>query len=204
MLQLVLQPRLLLRGKLAELRVVFERAALLRRRQILIAAEPVSGVPGLILRRTNLIGAAGARTSLFLKVVPLSVRRLRLRMLSRWRLRRRIPVLGERGLGKQGRQQQKRCQTARNFCPAQHASVPFTQVRAQKTGANLGHPRYRSYIAPESHGFAVTSSCTCRSSSTSKSAYNSSFLSSACRSPTAVPGCTGRPSDGGLVAMASV
>ncbi len=196
-----------MRGKLPELRIVFERAALLCRRQIFIAAQPVSGVTGLVRWRMELIGTAGAGTAFFLKAVPLPVRRLRVRMLLLRTLR--LPVLGERGLGKrrlgkQGRQQQKRSETARNFCPAQDVSSPFTQVSAQKTGANLGHLRYWSYIACKSHGFAVTSSCTCSSSSTSKSAYNSSFLSSACKSPTAVPGSTGRPRDGGLVAMASV
>jgi len=114
MLQPVLQPRLLLRGKLAELRIVFERAALLRGRQIFIAAEPVSGVARLVLRRTHLIGADGVRTTFLLKVVPLPIRMLRSLML--WRLWLRIP-----GLGEGRRQQQKRCQTARSFCPAQHA-----------------------------------------------------------------------------------
>src|ERR1700688_5009850 len=59
MLQPALQPGLLLRRKLPELRIVFECAALLCRREILIAAEPVSGVPGLVLRAMRFIGAAG-------------------------------------------------------------------------------------------------------------------------------------------------
>jgi len=88
MLQPVLQPCLLLRGKPAELRIVFERAALLRGRQILIAAEPVSGVAGLVLWRMDLIGAAGGGTTFWLKVVPLPVRMLRLRMLLLWMLLR--------------------------------------------------------------------------------------------------------------------
>lgn len=80
-LQPLSQPGLLLRRQPAELRIVFKRPALLRGRQILIAAKPVSGVAGLVLRRTDLIGAAGAGTALLLKVVPLPVRRLRLRTL---------------------------------------------------------------------------------------------------------------------------
>src|ERR1019366_3057096 len=68
------------------------------------------------------------------------------------------------------------------------------------------HPssRYCLPTAPRTYGFSVSSSCTCSSSSTSKSAYSSLFFSSACRSPTAVPGWTGRVSDGGLVAIVSV
>ena len=94
MLQPLLQLGLLLRRKPAELRIVFERAALLRGRQIFIAAEPVSGVAGLVLRRMELIGTAGAGI-LFLKAVPLPVRRVRLRMrlwrpLRLPRLRRRL------------------------------------------------------------------------------------------------------------------
>ena len=96
MLQPVSQPGLLLRRKPTELWIVFERTALLRGRQILIAAEPVSGVAGLVLRRSDLIGSAGAGTTFRLKVVPLPVRMLRLGMLLRWRLRRLIPGLGER------------------------------------------------------------------------------------------------------------
>src|SRR3981081_3558769 len=95
-----------------------------------------------------------------------------------WRLRRHTAFLCER------RGQQQRCQTAHDCRPLPHLLVLLP--------------------TRESYGFAVTSSCTCNWSSTSKSAYNSSFLCSACRSPTAVPGCTGRPRDGGLVAMVSV
>jgi hypothetical protein len=73
MLQLVLQPLLLLGRKFAELGIVFEGAALLGRRQIFIAAEPVSGVAGLVLRRMRLIG-----TGIVLKVVPLPIGMLRL------------------------------------------------------------------------------------------------------------------------------
>jgi len=83
MLQPVSQPRLLLRRKPAELRIVFERVVLLRRRQILVSPEPVSGVAGLVLGRMDLIGVAGAGTTLWLKVVPLPVRMLPLRMLLR-------------------------------------------------------------------------------------------------------------------------
>jgi hypothetical protein len=77
MLQPLPQLRLLLRGKPAELRIVFERAALLRRRQIFIAAQPVSGVAGLVLRPMELIRTAGAGTTFFLKAVPLPVRWVR-------------------------------------------------------------------------------------------------------------------------------
>ena len=112
MLQPLPQLRLLLRGKPAELRIVFERAALLRRRQILIAAEPVSGVAGLVLRRMELIGTAGAGAILFLKAVPLPVRWVRLQMrllpLPGLRRRLRIPRLGKHGGDTEGRQQQKR------------------------------------------------------------------------------------------------
>jgi len=121
MLQPLLQAGLLLRRKFSELRIVFERAALLARRQILIAAEPVSGMAGLILRRTGLIGMDGAGMTFFgmtffLKVVPLPVRALRLGMALR--RRGRMPILGE-----QRRQQQKRHQTARNFSPAHFRSL---------------------------------------------------------------------------------
>ena len=90
MLQPVLQSHLLLRRKPSELRIVFERAALLRGRQILIAAKPVSGVAGLVLRTMRFIGAAGVRAALFLKPVPLPIRTLGL--LTRWlrRLRRQM------------------------------------------------------------------------------------------------------------------
>lgn len=49
-LQAILQLPLLGRRKTAELRIVFERAALLRGREIFIAAQPVSGMAGLIGR----------------------------------------------------------------------------------------------------------------------------------------------------------
>jgi len=117
MLQPVLQSGSLLRRKLAELRIVFKRAALLCGRQIFIPPQPVSGVAGLILRWTGFIGAAGIGTTFFLKAVPLPVRMLRLWMLLLGRLRRRMADLSER------RSQQKRCQTARNFCSSQHALV---------------------------------------------------------------------------------
>ena len=48
MLQALLQLRLLGRRKLAELCVAFERAALLVRRKVFVAAQPVSGVAGLV------------------------------------------------------------------------------------------------------------------------------------------------------------
>jgi len=92
MLQSLLQAGLLLRGKLAELRIAFEGAALLRRRQIFVATQPVSGMAGLVLRRMGLIGAAGAERRFFLKVVPLAVGRLRLLLLRR----RGMLGLGER------------------------------------------------------------------------------------------------------------
>ena len=76
MLQPVLQPVLLLRRELPKLRIVFESAALLRGRQIFIAAEPVSGVPGLVLRTMRFIGAAGVSVALVLKPVPLPIRTL--------------------------------------------------------------------------------------------------------------------------------
>ena len=117
MLQLLLQPRLLLRREPAELGIVFQRATLLRGWEILVAAEPVSGVAGLVLGRMSWIGAAGADTTFFLKVMPLAVRGRRLLML----LMLGISVLGPRGLGEQERQQQKCRQTAYNFLPAQHS-----------------------------------------------------------------------------------
>ncbi|MGA8538233.1 MAG: hypothetical protein WB566_01965 [Terriglobales bacterium] len=81
--QLVLQAGLLLRREPAELRIAFERAALLSGRQIFIAAEPVSGMAGLILRRTRLIGTVWVGTGIVLKVVPLPIcMRLRLPGLS--------------------------------------------------------------------------------------------------------------------------
>jgi hypothetical protein len=99
MLQPVLQSGLLLLRKPTELRIVFEGAVLLRGWQILIAAEPVAGVAGLVLRRMELIGTAG--TTFFLKVVPLPVGMLRLRMLLGPAFVLRISALGE-----QRRQQQ--------------------------------------------------------------------------------------------------
>jgi len=115
MLQLVLQPFLLLGRKLAELRIVFEGAALLSGRQIFIAAEPVSGVAGLVLRWMRLIGAGGVGMTLGLKPVPLPVRVLRL-----GRPGLGGQILGERVLGERQRQQQERCQTVRECYPAQH------------------------------------------------------------------------------------
>src|SRR5271156_2528321 len=97
MLQPVLQPGLLLRWKPPELGIVFEHAALLRRWQVLITAQPVSGVAGLVLRTCRI----GVRTIILLKVVPLPIRTLRLRSCVR-------------GLGERESQQQKRRQTARN------------------------------------------------------------------------------------------
>src|SRR6266852_2865012 len=112
-------PLLLLRWKPPELRIVFERAALLCRRQIFIAAKPVSGMTGLVLRTMRFVGAAGVRAAFVLKPAPLPIRTLGL--LTRWlrRLRRQTLYLGERR-----RQQQKRRQTARNLCSPQHALVP--------------------------------------------------------------------------------
>ena len=77
--------------------------------------------------------------------------------------------------------------------PANHTSPPVETCRA----------RLCPFTENLAQGVAVTSSCTCSSSSMSKSAYNSSFLSRACRSPTAVPGCTGKPSAGGFVGIVS-
>ncbi len=112
-LQPLLQLGLLLRGKPAKIGIVFEGAALLLGRHIFIAAEPVSGVAGLVAGRARLIGPGGP--VFFLKAVPLPVRRLGLRISLTPGLRRRMRVLG-----KGRREQQKRCETARDFCPAQH------------------------------------------------------------------------------------
>jgi hypothetical protein len=68
---------------------------------------------GLVLRRMGLIGAAGAGSRFFLEMVPLAVGRLRLLLL------RRRGMLGL-GLGERRGQQQKRCQMAGDFFPAQH------------------------------------------------------------------------------------
>ena len=119
MLQPSVQLGLLLRRKPSELRIVFERAVLLRGRQIFIAAEPVSGVAGLVLRRTSFAGATLVGTNFVLQLALVSLLTLLLLMLLLRPLRRQMPGLGERR-----RQQQKRCQTARNSCPAQHALVP--------------------------------------------------------------------------------
>jgi hypothetical protein len=100
MLQAALQPGLLLRRKLPELRIIFEGAALLCRRHILIVAKPVSGVAGAVLRRMGLIRAVGDGTTFVLKMVPLPVRGLRLPV--RLRLGLRIAGLGEGGLDEQG------------------------------------------------------------------------------------------------------
>jgi len=96
MLQPALQPGLLLGRKPSELRIVFERAALLGRRQIFIAAEPVSGVTGLVLRTMRFIGAAGVRAVFVLKPVPLPIRTVGLLMRRLRRLRRQTLYLGER------------------------------------------------------------------------------------------------------------
>lgn len=132
MLQPLLQPCLLRRRKLPELRIVFQSAPLLRRRQIFIAPQPISGVPRLILRRailwrailrcpthrrTRWIRVACRGTLLFLKVVPLPVRILRFGM--RLSLGSRSSVLAERR-----RHQQKAGQTAREFYPTPHVSIP--------------------------------------------------------------------------------
>src|SRR6267378_7274302 len=107
MLQPVLQPGLLLRRKPPELRIVFERTALLGRRQIFITAKPVSGVAGLVLRPMRFIGTAGVRATFLLKPGPLPIRTLGLLtrgLLTRLlrRLRRQTLYLGER------RRQQKK------------------------------------------------------------------------------------------------
>jgi hypothetical protein len=83
------QARLLLRRELAELGIVFEGATLLRRRQVFIAAEPVSCVSGAVLGRTG-------RSIFISKAMPLSIG-LRL-----GRARR----LGGANLGERRRQQQ--------------------------------------------------------------------------------------------------
>ena len=127
MLQPVLQSHLLLRWKPPELRIAFERAALLRGRQIFVAAEPVSGVPGLVLRTMRFIGAARVRATFVLKPVPLPIRTLGLLTRLLRRLRRQTLHLGERR-----RQQQKRCETARNSFPAQHPWSP-SSVSAKLT-----------------------------------------------------------------------
>ena len=105
MLQAILQLPLLLGWKPAKLGIVFESAALLGGGQIFIAAEPISGMAGLIGRPTGFIGAGMA---LVLEVVPLAVRILR------------MLVLGEQILGEKRCQQQKGCQTARDLVSAQH------------------------------------------------------------------------------------
>jgi hypothetical protein len=75
MMQPVEQAGLLLRRESAKLGIVFQRAALLGRRQIFVAAEPVSGVARAVLGRTPfMIGITGAiGTSFRLKLVPLAV-----------------------------------------------------------------------------------------------------------------------------------
>lgn len=65
-----------MRRKPPELRIVFERAALLRGREIFIAAKPVSGMPGLVLGTMRFIGAAGVGAAFVLKPVPLPIRTL--------------------------------------------------------------------------------------------------------------------------------
>src|SRR6185437_6365107 len=63
----------------------------------------------------------------------------------------------------------------------QHTLSP---VAPSRRGKHTLAPRKTTY------GFATTLLWTCKSSSTSKSLYKSWFLSSACKSPTAVPGST--------------
>ena len=94
------------------------------------------------------------------------------------------------------------CGTPRLFC----ASMLASQLNATPRKAKAHHPvmdsRFNtcSPLSPchfvigssnraRHYGFAFTFDCTCRSSSTSKSEYRSGLLSSACKSPTAVPGC---------------
>ena len=210
MLQPLLQPRLLRRRKLPELRIVFQSAALLRRRQIFIAPQPISGVPRLILRRailrcpthrrTRWIRVARRGTLLFLKVVPLPVRILRFRDA----VELEVAKLGSgrtTASPAEGRPDSSRVLPGPTCFypfaglsqPANHTSPPVETCRA----------RLCPFTENLAQGVAVTSSCTCSSSSMSKSAYNSSFLSRACRSPTAVPGCTGKPSAGGFVGIVS-
>ena len=94
-LQALQQSGLLLRRKPTELRIIFQRVPLLCGRQIFITAQPVPGVPRLVLWRMGFIRTAGTGTTFFLKVMPLPVRMLRSRMLLR--RRRHIPGLGEQG-----------------------------------------------------------------------------------------------------------
>ena len=84
-LQPVLQPHLLLRGKLAELLIIFKRTVLLLGRKIFVAAEPVSSMTGVARDISGrAVGAAPLLLLAFL-LLMLFLLALRLRMLLRLR-----------------------------------------------------------------------------------------------------------------------
>ncbi len=120
MLQAILQLPLLLRRKTAELGIVFQRSALLGGGEILIAAQPGSGVAGLI-GRVLLIGGGA---SIALEVVPLAVG-----------VGGRAAVLGERG-----RQRQEGGQTDRDLVSGQHMFTPTTGAKALKVQKRITRP----------------------------------------------------------------
>lgn len=115
MLQPVLQLPLLLWRKSTKLRIALKSAPLLGGGEILVAAQPRAGVPRLVWRMGFISAIGGAirggpiRSPSLLKVVPLAVCIFRLRVRAVLREHRR--------------QQQERCRTAQDLCPAQHALI---------------------------------------------------------------------------------
>ncbi|HYU47600.1 MAG TPA: hypothetical protein VEK84_15665 [Terriglobales bacterium] len=121
MLQAPQQLRLTRRRKLLELRIVFEFAALLLRWHIFVAAQPVSGVTGLVLGsmfRPTFRAQIVLLTWLFLLLARLLFRSL-LRVSLPSQLMRSTPVR-PLSWGERRREHQNCCDYAYEFPPAQH------------------------------------------------------------------------------------
>jgi hypothetical protein len=196
MLEPVLQLHLPRRWKPAILGVAFQRTALLGGGQVFVMAKPGTGVTRLIpWMEFGRVIQPGLRISdlriaeLWTTGLPIPGRRIPGRRTPL--LRRGLMLILRRPVGlrqKRSKQHQHCCHMTGDLSPPQH-SVSQSAFRNFLYVRHLASACLAVMTGSCAYGFSVaSSSCTCRSSSMSKSAYKSSFFSSACRSPTAVPG----------------
>ncbi len=168
MLQTLTELLLLLRIEVLERGIVVQSALLFRRRHVFVTAQPISRV---------------------------SSARWRNRLLGPWRLLHAGIRLRARRWGVGSLLSRRWCGSRRLVRGMVLRRAPGCNCQARQRHGNdqSGHRDAIPNVSPQFHvshdyGFATTFCCTSRSSSTSKSAYKSLFLSRASKSLTAVPG----------------
>jgi hypothetical protein len=182
-----------------ESRIVLQSAALLLRRQIAVTAQPLSKMMPLLRRLIRAeLPLLGGRSSPRLRSVSTFRSRyivpgLRTRFLASFAPRRRTilsatTILRERGCSDEDQHHTDAGAPSSNLCSQLHC-VPGAVLQAALCSRSS-----RGSRGAVTQGFAFTSCWTCISSSRlaaesgSESENKSWFLSSSCKSPTAVPG----------------